>query len=184
MNQNDVLDVLERLDAAALEWWIDGGWGVDALLGEETRPHDDLDLIVRREDLDRVRALLPEFVRDADDWWPARYVLLDASGRQIDFHPVTFDERGDGWQELPDGTFGRYPAAGLRGTGRIGARAVRCATPELQLAHHDYATGGPDDIDWDDVRVLCERFGLAVPRGYARRPGFIEAKRKRASPRS
>ncbi|MFL5939492.1 MAG: nucleotidyltransferase domain-containing protein, partial [Gaiellaceae bacterium] len=90
MNEDDVLDVLRRLDAAGLAWWIDGGWGVDALLGEETRPHDDLDLIVRREDLDRARALLPEFVRVEDDWWPARYVLRDASGRQIDFHPVTF----------------------------------------------------------------------------------------------
>jgi lincosamide nucleotidyltransferase A/C/D/E len=184
LNEADVLDVLRRLDAAGVEWWIDGGWGVDALLGGETRPHDDLDLIVRRDDLDRAAALFPEFEPAGEEWWPARFLLRDASGRQIDFHPVAFDERGDGWQELIDGTFGRYPAAGLRAMGQIGSRSVRCITPELQLAHHHYAAGGPDDIDWDDVRVLCERFGLPVPPAYTERPGFIEEKRRQASPRS
>jgi lincosamide nucleotidyltransferase A/C/D/E len=184
MNTDDVLDVLDRLDAGGVEWWIDGGWGVDALLGEATRPHDDLDLIVRREELDRLPPLLPEFMRVEEEWWPARFVLRDASGRQIDFHPVRFDESGDGWQQLEDGTFGRYPACDLRGSGRIGGRAVRCITPRLQLAHHHYAVGGPDDIDWDDVRVLCARFGLAVPRAYRQRPGFVEAKRRRAAARS
>jgi lincosamide nucleotidyltransferase A/C/D/E len=184
VNQNDVLDVLERLDAAGVEWWIDGGWGVDALLGEETRPHDDLDLIVRREELDRLVPLFPAFAPAEQEWRPARFLLRDERGRQIDFHPVTFDDQGDGWQELLDGSFDRYPAAGLRGCGRIGPRTVRCITPELQLAHHDYATGAPDDVDWDDVSVLCERFKLSVPPAYAKRPGFIEAKRRRASPRS
>jgi lincosamide nucleotidyltransferase A/C/D/E len=177
-----VLDVLDRLDAAGIEWWVDGGWGIDALLGEERRPHDDLDLVVRREEIHRLPALFPEFTRD-EEWWPARFVLRSGDGRQIDFHPVEFDERGDGWQELIDGSRGRYPAADLAGSGRIGGRQVRCITPELQLRHHDYSTGGPDDIDWDDVRVLCERFGLAIPPAYGKRPGFIEPKRTRAAPR-
>ena len=36
-----VLDILER---AGIEVWVDGGWGIDALLGLETRAHRDLDL--------------------------------------------------------------------------------------------------------------------------------------------
>jgi lincosamide nucleotidyltransferase A/C/D/E len=183
LNTHDVLHVLDRLDAAGIDWWIDGGWGVDALLGGETRPHDDLDLVVPRQDLDRLPALFPELTRAEDEWWPARFVLQDSSGRRIDFHPLTFDAQGDGWQELRDGTRDRYPAADLRGQGQIGSRAVRCITPSLQLEHHHYAVGQPDDIDWDDVRVLCERFGLPVPPAYAKRPGFIEAKRVRARPR-
>jgi lincosamide nucleotidyltransferase A/C/D/E len=178
---DDVLDVLDRLDAAGVDWWLDGGWGVDALLGEETRPHDDLDLIVRRKEIDRVPALFPEFIPVEQQWWPARFVLRDDAGRQIDFHPVEFDDRGDGLQDLGDGTYGRYPAADLEGRGRVGSREVRCITPELQLRHHEYATGGPDDIDWDDVRTLCARFGLALPSSYAVRPGFIEPKRTRAA---
>jgi lincosamide nucleotidyltransferase A/C/D/E len=181
VRSDDVLHVLDRLDAAGIEWWLDGGWGVDALLGEETRVHDDLDLVVRREAIDRLPALFAGFVPVDEEWWPARYVLRDAGERQIDFHPVEFDERGDGWQQLADGTFGRYPAADLDDRGWIGGREVRCITPELQLRHHEYTSGRPDDIDWDDVQILCARFGLALPPMYAKRPGFIEPKRSRAS---
>lgn len=35
-----------RLEAAGVELWVDGGWAVDALLGEQTRDHDDLDVVV------------------------------------------------------------------------------------------------------------------------------------------
>jgi lincosamide nucleotidyltransferase A/C/D/E len=177
----DVREILDRLDAAAVEWWVDGGWGIDALLGAETRAHDDLDLAVARGDLARVQAALPEFRHVADEWWPARFVLRDERGRQIDLHPLVFDERGDGWQELPDGARGRYPRHDLRATGRIGGRDVRCISPELQVRFHDY--DDPDDVDWDDLRVLCDRFALAAPPAYAQRPGHIDPKRSAARPR-
>jgi hypothetical protein len=44
MNPAQVLQVLDRLDANGVTGWLDGGWGVDAVLGEQTRPHEDLDL--------------------------------------------------------------------------------------------------------------------------------------------
>lgn len=181
MTADDVLEVLARLDAEGIEWWIDGGWGVDALLGEETRPHDDLDLVVRRDDVERLPALFAGWTRVDEEWWPNRFVLRDEGGRQVDFHPVTFDEAGDAWQSLREGGRARFPAVGLRGEGHIGARRVRCLTAQLQVGHHVYA--GPDDVDWDDVRVLCERFGLAPPPAVAERPGFLEPKRNRARPR-
>jgi hypothetical protein len=56
--------------------------------------------------------------------------------------------------------------------GRIGGRAVRCITPELQLRWHDYE--GADDVDWADMVALSERFGLPEP---GERPGFIAPKR-------
>ena len=177
----DVRELLDRLDAAGIEWWIDGGWGIDALLGEETRPHDDLDLAVARADLERIQAAFPDFRHVPDEWWPARYVLRDERGRQVDLHPLEFDERGDGWQEQPDGTRARWPREGLAGRGTIGGRDVRCLTPELQVRFHDYPD--PDDVDWDDMRVLRERFGLAPPPAYRRRPRHVDPKRSSARPR-
>ena len=41
-----------------LAFWIDGGWGVDALLGEQTRPHSDLDLAVKLDDLPAFQCVL------------------------------------------------------------------------------------------------------------------------------
>jgi lincosamide nucleotidyltransferase A/C/D/E len=61
--------------------WIEGGWGVDALLGEQTRPHDDLDFGVRHEDVDRICEVLGEFDR-TDPEWPSSFVLRDAAGRK------------------------------------------------------------------------------------------------------
>lgn len=29
--------------------WLDGGWGVDALLGRQTRPHDDMDIVIEQK---------------------------------------------------------------------------------------------------------------------------------------
>jgi lincosamide nucleotidyltransferase A/C/D/E len=37
------LDVWER---AGITVWLDGGWGVDALVGRPTREHDDLDIAI------------------------------------------------------------------------------------------------------------------------------------------
>lgn len=44
-----MLDVLDALDRAGVSHWVAGGWGVDVLVGIETRPHRDLDLAVDAE---------------------------------------------------------------------------------------------------------------------------------------
>ena len=41
---------LDLFDELGIKVWIDGGWGVDALLGECTRKHQDLDIIISWED--------------------------------------------------------------------------------------------------------------------------------------
>lgn len=97
MTVSDVVEVLNRLDLREIEAWLDGGWGVDALLGEQTRPHDDLDLIVRVDDVPGTREVLAkdgfQLVEGATD---SNIVLRDADGREIDVHPVRFDDRGNG----------------------------------------------------------------------------------------
>jgi lincosamide nucleotidyltransferase A/C/D/E len=50
MTADDVLEVIDALEGAGVSVWIDGGWGIDALVGEQTRPHDDLDVVIRIED--------------------------------------------------------------------------------------------------------------------------------------
>ncbi|MFL5778382.1 MAG: nucleotidyltransferase domain-containing protein, partial [Chloroflexota bacterium] len=50
MAASDLIALLDRLQDAAIAVWLDGGWGVDALLGEQTREHDDLDLVSTVDD--------------------------------------------------------------------------------------------------------------------------------------
>jgi lincosamide nucleotidyltransferase A/C/D/E len=170
----DVVELLDRLDAAGVWYCVTGGWGIDALLGEQTRAHDDLDLGVRLEDVELLCATLHEFGRD-DGEWPSRLVLRDARGRQVDAHPLSFDAAGDGWQGNLRGDPYRWPREHLAARGNVAGRAVPCITAELQLRWHAYE--GIDDVDWADVRALCDRCGLPVPAAFAAPPGFVAPKR-------
>ena len=165
MNADDVLAVLDRLDEAGVSWCLDGGWGVDALVRHETRPHEDLDIVVSRASLERgVIALAPlGYAHDGsvEPGLPARLVVRAPGGRQVDFHPVVFMPSGDGLQELGDGTWALYPAEGLAGEGEIGGRPVRCITAELQLRHHEGYER--TEIDRHDVALLARLAGVAPP---------------------
>jgi hypothetical protein len=85
LDTRDVLVILDQLDRAGLVVWLDGGWGVDALLGRRSRHHQDLDLIVARHDCAVAREALAGlgFRHDlaAVPGLPARLVLVDAGGR-------------------------------------------------------------------------------------------------------
>ena len=48
----------EALEQAGLEHWFFGGWAVDLWVGRLTRPHDDIDVLVRRADEAAVDAAL------------------------------------------------------------------------------------------------------------------------------
>lgn len=164
MTLEDARRWIERLDAAGVPFWVDGGWGVDALLGEQTRPHDDLDLVVEAVDGPVVERLLEAHgYRSVETSFttPVHAVWRDDAGREIDLHLVEITLDGDG---RFDGEV--YPAAGLAGRGSIEGRAVRCITPEVQLAFHlgyDH-----DEDDRADVLALCRRFELPVPGPYRR----------------
>jgi lincosamide nucleotidyltransferase A/C/D/E len=161
-----VLEILELLGSSGIYVCLDGGWGVDALLGAPSRRHEDLDVVVRLDEVARIRELLGTHgFTLSENELPTRFVMRDPDGRQIDFHPVTFDAEGGGTQRLQSGAAFRYTPEGLRGSGSILSRPVRCLTPELQmLCHMGYE---PDAADLHDVALLHERFGLPLPPGYS-----------------
>lgn len=93
---------------------------------------------------------------------PMSFVLVDAAGRQVDVHPVSFDdERGGGVYVMDDGREWVYPEKGFDGTGRVHGRPVRCLSPEVQvLVHAGYEL---TDKDYRELDVLRDRFGVEVP---------------------
>jgi lincosamide nucleotidyltransferase A/C/D/E len=162
----DVIAVVRLLERARCPVWIDGGWGVDALLGRQTRLHADLDLAIALADVPAAKDILTTVLgyRVAQDEMPTRLELRDRQDRRIDLHPLVFDAQGNGRQQLQDGSWGMYSSSGLAGSGSIDGYHVRCLSPDLQLQFHlGYE---PDEDDRHDVELLCRHFGLELPREY------------------
>ena len=163
----EALRIVKALTSADLAVWIDGGWGIDALLGRQTRDHDDIDLVVELDRFDDVLRIADELGYTlAENYLPTRAVLRSQSGSQIDFHPVAFDENDVGWQRgaAPDGSDCEYPADGF-GLGKILDEPVPCLSPELQITHHlGYQAS---EKDRRDMTVLAEAFDLPLPSPYS-----------------
>ncbi len=143
--------------------WLDGGWAIDALIGEQRRPHDDADLVCTLSD---VAALTDTLARQgyvlAGGAAPESFELVDADGRQVDVHPVTLTAAGDGRYRMRDEEEWVYPAAGFTGTGLVAGRSVPCLTAEVMMLGH--TTGyALDRTHRDDVIALSRICGVALP---------------------
>jgi lincosamide nucleotidyltransferase A/C/D/E len=161
-----VLEVMAALEAAGVRAWLIGGWAVDALIGEQTRRHGDLD--VAFEDTtgaeSRARTALEglgyRFVRRepvAERIWPERIVMSGRRARVVDLHAlplrdgVVLVRTGTGEVVLrPEEAFA---------AGTIAGRPVPCISPRLQVdLHRGYETAAKDDRD---LAMLRERLGAS-----------------------
>jgi lincosamide nucleotidyltransferase A/C/D/E len=168
MELADVVDLVALMDSLGVRIWLDGGWAVDACLGEQTRAHADLDIVVEERSLDAVVAALmargygPVPREDTSPW---NFVLGDPAGREVDIHVIVLDAAGRGLYGPPEVDF-VFPAASLQGSGTVGGRTVSCIAPEWLVRFH---TGYEVDAnDWADVSALCERFAIEIPEEYRR----------------
>ena len=149
MSAEAAATIVARLQRAGLRVWVDGGWGVDALVRRQTRAHDDLDLVVLLAEVPRVEQELAALgYHRAGSAPPMSFESVDEVGRQVDVHPIA----PDGAYRMRDGDIWHYPLEGLRGKGAIAGRAVACLTAATQvICHAGYEL---DDDDLHDLRLL------------------------------
>lgn len=166
MKYTKVLEIYKLLSESRIRVWLDGGWGVDALLERQTRNHSDMDIVIQKSDLKKLNTILKPrgFAEmkgdDSSDW---NFVLGDKKGVLIDVHVVEFDSKGDGiYGPKENGVY--YPKASFNGTGKINGYGVKCLTPEYQvISHTGYAI---DNDDYNDVLALCKKFNIKLPEEY------------------
>ena len=166
MKATDVINLYEIGRENGLTLWIDGGWGVDALLGYQSRLHKDLDIAIQEKDVPKLRELLQgKGYREIklDSARPHNFVLGDEQGREIDIHVIVLDASGNGIYG-PVGNGELYPAGSLTGTGVIAGTQVQCISPEWMVKFHSgYEL---TEKDFRDVAALCEKFGIQLPEEY------------------
>lgn len=166
MKAENVIELYDLFEKSGIRIRLDGGWSVDALLGEQTRLHDDLDIVVEKKDVKKLRGILLERgYKDIqrDDTSIFNFVLGDVVGNLIDVHVIVLDKNGNGlYGPVKKGVM--YPAGALTGNGNIKNRSVRCISPEYLVKFH---TGyNIDEKDIRDVTAICKRFNIPYPKEY------------------
>jgi lincosamide nucleotidyltransferase A/C/D/E len=144
----DASKLYELLRRANIRCWVMGGWGVDALVGSQTRAHHDLDVLVLADDLRSLRQLFDErgfaimHVWEAEnrpldvdgDTWPTAFVAADNDGIELDVHVVGL--RNGVVVPLCNVPW-RFDPGGLDGRGMISGRPIACLAARTQLVMHD-----------------------------------------------
>ena len=156
--------IASGLQQVGVRFWIIGGWGIDALIGRQTRNHHDLDLLVAAADLPPFNDWLNlnGFAR-AYEWqentsigihgsfWDTAFVTQHPDGRELDIHGVHVDEQPlrlattDPWA-LPDD---------WASVGNIAATAVPCVSAQAQRAMHRGYELPPQHIE--DLRHIDDK---------------------------
>jgi lincosamide nucleotidyltransferase A/C/D/E len=152
MTLTEVFEVLDALSAAGCQYWLEGGWGVDALVGHPTREHRDVDI-----DLDRVgeEAALVVLARLGyqieTDWRPNRVELSAPDRGWVDLHPLLVDPDGSARQPALGGGYHHFPNSYFV-VGSLDGRPIPCVSAAAQcLFHSGYE---PRQVDVHDLALL------------------------------
>jgi lincosamide nucleotidyltransferase A/C/D/E len=146
LSAHDAVAPCGLLERRGIRFWVMGGWGVDALLRRETRPHKDLDILVVLGDLPTLWKLLDECgfalkrVWEENRWAgvegnrrPTAFVAADGQGRELDVHVI--DIRPDGLIIQHYDNPWPFPAL-ITEQGSICGTVIACVSKEAQLAMH------------------------------------------------
>lgn len=170
MKPEDVLAVVGALAARNVPFYLAGGWGVDALLGRQTRSHDDLDVVIDRYDDEVARAIdVMEHLgfahvetHERRTWMPKRSVLDDGGGHRVELVSLNWEllvrEFGPpgadltARQELEDDVFSE---------GTVAGRTVPCISPRVQLLYHTKFELA--EAHRQDLALLRDELGAALP---------------------
>ena len=89
VNKKDAIEIILYAEENGIAIWLDGGWGVDALLEEETRLHNDIDLFVEENNSKKFIEIIKEkgFAEVTEAYTTTNHTIWkDAQDRIIDFH--------------------------------------------------------------------------------------------------
>ena len=154
-------DVLSGLQCP---WWIAGGWAIDLHVGHQTRDHDDIDVLILREDQLALQRQLagwdlhaadpPGVLRPWRPWEVLPAAVHDIWCRRTPTSPwclqIMIDDAEDGvWTYRRDARV-RRPVAELHGAASDADQRV--LAPEVQLLHKSRRPRPKDEADLLAVR--------------------------------
>jgi 2'-5' RNA ligase len=168
MPVTDVLRIVTALEAEGVTYWLGGGWGVEALLGFESREHSDLDLVVDDHDVSlpgvtRALATVGYVWRSTDQgavWLPYRSTYENSRGRHVEVLGIDWYVLEAAWSLLrptpePPGATPQQRKDRCFSTGLLAGRPVPCLSREAQLLFHSgYVLRSPIVSDVRHLQTL------------------------------
>ncbi len=100
---DELLKVCSELNRQKLRYWVTSGWGLDVLVGCETRRHSNLNLALDRfsENLPSAVAVLNRLGYERKRmrkkalvgtvWFPDTETFVDSDGRHVEVHSISWD---------------------------------------------------------------------------------------------
>ena len=181
LTARDALDIYQLITCRGIRLWICGGWGVDALLEQATRPHHDLDVLMLVDDVTRLRRLLARNGFRLKEYWEENrwvtdgagkriataFVLCDLHERELDVHALHLNTEGNGLPDWEKAEGFIFTPEDLGGEGLIAGEPVACLSVAMQMrAHSGYQI---PEKQFGDIEGLHRKFGVDYPRGYSPR---------------
>ena len=158
----DARQIIRLAADAEIKIFLDGGWGVDALIGYETRKHNDIDIFVEKKDYYKFIQIIKNngfYEIKMEYTTPNHTVWEDLKKRIIDLHCFEYTKNRE---ILYEGDY--FPSNTFSGIGKIEEIEIPCIEPYSQVLFHlgyDY-----DENDIHDVKLLCETFHIEIPEEY------------------
>lgn len=149
------------------QWWIAGGWAIDLFLKRQTRPHDDIDVLICREDQLEVQKLLAGWDLWAADppgtlkpWENGKFLkkgLQDIWGRKTAKDPwqiqiMLFDTEKNDWIFKRDERIRKNLSSITLRT----ADGVLFLAPEVQLLYKSKSLREKDQLDFNNALSVMD----------------------------
>lgn len=155
--QADLMETIALLERLHITYWLDGGWGVDVLLGRQTRAHRDIDIdFDSRRTGELLEALQGEGYVITTDWRPARIELYHPERSYIDIHPLLLAEDGTAKQADLEGGWYLFEADYFAKAAFAG-KTIPCISAKGQKAFH--AGYELREVDLHDIRNIERLLG-------------------------
>jgi lincosamide nucleotidyltransferase A/C/D/E len=177
---NRVLQIIQAVEGSGIRCWLAGGWGVDALIGHQTRRHDDVDLVV--EDFPRQAPKACDALSTIGFrltgryhqpvWMPDQWTLEDDHACRIDLLSLDWERLAvagvPGADEAPLASLEELMATSVT-EGMIGGTRVSCLTADVQRVFHSGFEPRHSDrhdlaeLTRGEAPILTEEAGIGIP---------------------
>ena len=136
VSKESFLMIIDLLTDLNIRYWVEGGWGIDVLIGKQTREHQDVDIdFDATHEKELLKKLSEIGYQITIDQRPTRVELYHPNYGNIDIHPFEISESGSVKQANPEGGWFELASDWFTKSSYEG-RMIPCVSIEGQRIFH------------------------------------------------